>query len=188
MRKMKCTVCEQNLTEDNFAPSHRCREQSRCRDCLNKIKRERYRSNEEKRQYHREYYQKNKHRLLPRVKQYKKENWEKIRSDPRRKVRKSQAKRIKKALERAGSEKKLSTLKYVGCNANELKEHIEGQFKEGMSWDNYGLYGWHIDHIVPLAQFDLLDLEEQKKAFHYTNLQPLWAEENLKKGGGYWAD
>jgi len=49
-----------------------------------------------------------------------------------------------------------------------------------MSWDNYGF--WHVDHIKPLAFFDLTNPEELKKVCHYTNLQPLWAEENLKKG------
>ena len=63
----------------------------------------------------------------------------------------------------------------------ELKEHLEKQFKEGMSWENYGFYGWHIDHILPLSSFDLTKAEEQKKAFHYTNLQPLSAKENLQK-------
>jgi len=57
------------------------------------------------------------------------------------------------------------------------------QFKPGMTWDNYGYYGWHIDHKVPCSNFDLSKPEEQYKCFHYTNLQPLWAEENLIKGG-----
>jgi hypothetical protein len=51
-----------------------------------------------------------------------------------------------------------------------------------MSWENYGLKGWHIDHIKPLEKFNLLDLEQLKRACHYTNLQPLWAEDNLSKG------
>ena len=62
--------------------------------------------------------------------------------------------------------------------------HLEAQFKPGMTWDNYGLKGWHVDHIRPCASFDLRDPEQQRRCFHYTNLQPLWAEENLKKGSG----
>jgi desulfoferrodoxin (superoxide reductase-like protein) len=58
---------------------------------------------------------------------------------------------------------------------------LEKQFKLGMNWDNYGRSGWHIDHIKPCASFDLTKKEEQLKCFHYTNLQPLWARENLIK-------
>lgn len=74
----------------------------------------------------------------------------------------------------------------VGCSLLELQKHLESQFKEGMSWENYGFYGWHIDHIRPCASFNLADLKEQKLCFHYTNLQPLWWEENLSKGDNYY--
>ena len=62
-----------------------------------------------------------------------------------------------------------------------LKQHLESQFKDGMSWNNHGVKGWHIDHIKPCASFDLTDPEEQKKCFHFSNLQPLWWIDNLKK-------
>ena len=55
------------------------------------------------------------------------------------------------------------------------------RFKEGMSWRNYGFYGWHIDHIKPVSKFNLLDQKQQKKCFNYKNLQPLWAKENFLK-------
>lgn len=74
------------------------------------------------------------------------------------------------------------TEKLIGITIKELKLYIEKQFKDDMTWDNYGFYGWHIDHIIPLSSFDLTKAEEQKKAFHYTNLQPLWAKENMQKG------
>ena len=73
------------------------------------------------------------------------------------------------------------TEKLIGITIKELKTYLEGQFKSGMTWKNYGFYGWHLDHIRPLSSFDLTDKEQQLKAFHYTNLQPLWAKENLHK-------
>lgn len=72
--------------------------------------------------------------------------------------------------------------KSIGCSASTLREYLESKFKPGMSWENYGFYGWHIDHIKPLSSFNLLDPLEYRKACHYTNLQPLWALDNLKKG------
>lgn len=74
-----------------------------------------------------------------------------------------------------------STIKLVGCTWEELRAHIESQFTEGMTWDNYGKQGWHLDHIVGCANFDLSDPEQQKICFHYTNLQPLWWYDNLLK-------
>lgn len=80
-----------------------------------------------------------------------------------------------------GKSKSERTLKLVGCGIEELKSHLQSQFKEGMNWDNYGMYGWHIDHIRPCSSFELSKEEEQRKCFHYSNLQPLWAEENWIK-------
>jgi len=72
-----------------------------------------------------------------------------------------------------------STRKIIGCSFDELKLHLEKQFLENMSWENYGIYGWHIDHIIPLSSAQTK--EELIKLNHYTNLQPLWAEDNLRK-------
>lgn len=77
------------------------------------------------------------------------------------------------------------TLNILGCSISFLIEHLEKQFKEGMTWQNYGRYGWHIDHIRPCSSFDLSLPEEQQKCFHYSNLQPLWAKDNLEKGCKY---
>ena len=70
----------------------------------------------------------------------------------------------------------------LGCTLEELKTHLENQFEEGMTWDNWKPDGWHIDHIKPLNKFDLTDPVQFKEAVHYTNLQPLWWNENLEKG------
>ena len=64
---------------------------------------------------------------------------------------------------------------------NKLKQYLEPQFKPEMNWNNHGEI-WEIDHIKPCSSFDLTDTEQQKQCFHYTNLQPLWAEDNLRKG------
>ena len=77
--------------------------------------------------------------------------------------------------------KNLSSLSIVGCDNWEiLKNYIESMFIEGMTWENYGPNGWHVDHIIPL--FTAKTEEDIFKLCHYTNLQPLWAEDNLKKG------
>lgn len=70
----------------------------------------------------------------------------------------------------------------LGCSMDELKQHLEAQFVDGMNWENWSRDGWHIDHIVPLASFDLTDRDQFLKATHFTNLQPLWAKENISKG------
>lgn len=81
-----------------------------------------------------------------------------------------------------------SAIKDLGCSIDELKQHLEKQFyphpdtDEAMTWENYGLYGWHIDHVEPLDSFELTNREQFLKACHYTNLQPLWAIHNLSKG------
>ena len=76
----------------------------------------------------------------------------------------------------------LSTLQLLGCSLSEFKNHLEANFTEDMSWDNYGYRGWHIDHIKPIASFDLTIPEQVRECFHYSNLQPLWAIDNLRKG------
>lgn len=86
-----------------------------------------------------------------------------------------------------GKIKSGSSVQDLGCSVKELKQHLESQFYshpetgETMTWDNYSLKGWHIDHVKPLASFDLSNREQFLKVCHYTNLQSLWAEENLRK-------
>jgi hypothetical protein len=91
----------------------------------------------------------------------------------------------KKHQEKSRSSKAYKSQELLGASWVVCKEWIEKQFKPGMSWNNYGLHGWHIDHIRPCASFDLTDPIQQKQCFHYTNLQPLWASENLSKGAKY---
>jgi len=79
-----------------------------------------------------------------------------------------------------GKKKSKSALKLLGCSTEECWKYLESKFKIGMNRENHGK--WHIDHIKPIAGFNLLEFKQQEKCFHYTNLQPLWAIDNLKKG------
>ncbi len=72
-----------------------------------------------------------------------------------------------------------SAIKNLGCDISELLAHLESKFTNGMNWDNYGK--WHIDHIKPLSSFDLTNQEELIEACHYSNLQPLWGADNIRK-------
>jgi hypothetical protein len=73
----------------------------------------------------------------------------------------------------------------LGCTPDELMNYLEDRFVGGMTWENYGLKGWHIDHIRPCSSFDLTKEDQQRECFHFTNLQPLWAKDNLRKSGSY---
>jgi len=74
------------------------------------------------------------------------------------------------------------TFVYLGCTGPELKEWLESQFIEGMSWDNRGIDGWHIDHYVPICYFDMSKEEDRFICWNYRNLRPLWGKENVDKG------
>jgi hypothetical protein len=75
-----------------------------------------------------------------------------------------------------------SAVRDLGCSIQHLKLHLELFFDKGMTWDNYGHSGWHIDHIKPLSSFDLTDRKQFLEANNYKNLQPLWSKDNYSKG------
>jgi len=107
-----------------------------------------------------------------------KKSAEQYRNDPIYRLKQLLRKRLRDILRSKQIDKKVHTLDILGCSPLYLKEHLECQFKEGMSWDNQGK--WHIDHIIPLSSGNTE--EEIIKLCHYTNLQPLWAIDNMKKG------
>jgi hypothetical protein len=103
--------------------------------------------------------------------------------DPEYKLKHILRVRIQKAIKL--NCKKTSSTELLGCNLSEYRLYLESKFTEGMNWDNYGRKGWHIDHIIPCASFNLSDYNQQKQCFHYTNTQPLWWWDNLKKSAKY---
>lgn len=88
---------------------------------------------------------------------------------------------IVQRLKRQNSKKQSRFTALCGATVEVIRMHLESRFTDGMTWDNYGLKGWHIDHIKPVSCFDLADPEQQKACFHYTNLQPLWWYDNRDK-------
>ena len=89
--------------------------------------------------------------------------------------------RIRDALRRKGVVKSSTSLKYLGCSTAHLREHLGSRFTGGMSWSNYGVLGWHVDHIIPCAAFDLAREDHQMICFNYRNLRPLWWRDNVDK-------
>lgn len=74
-----------------------------------------------------------------------------------------------------------SAVRDLGCSIAELKLYLESKFQAGMTWENHGRKGWHIDHVIPLSKFNLSNREDLLKACHYSNLQPMWAIDNIRK-------
>jgi len=123
------------------------------------------------------WYKNNKHKIASyAIKRYH----QKLKCDVQYTIKQRLSGQIYKAVKRGGGVKSAKTRALCGCSIPELMLHLQSRFKEGMHWNNYGK--WHIDHIRPCASFDLTDPEQQRQCFHYTNLQPLWARDNILKG------
>ena len=137
----------------------------------------------------RAYYKANSIKLINKDKEFYKENKKEILTydkvyckkrrhlDPKFRLVKNLRSRLSNILR--NKLKSGSAIQDLGCSVEELKKYLEARFESGMTWDNYGK--WHIDHIVPLSSFDLSNREALLKACHYTNLQPLWAIDNIRK-------
>lgn len=149
-----------------------------CKLCTNKIGREKRESNRE--EYNRkkrdEWAKNSEKRNAARRKNLQKRRDE----DPQYRMKMALHVRLYDAVKHQKGTKSAKTLEMLGCTVEQLQTFLEAEFTEGMTWDNYG--EWHIDHILPCASFNLEDPEEQKKCFHWTNLQPLWATDNIRKG------
>lgn len=158
------SFCKEKRSPDGLCAS--------CKSCHNKINKlyqksdlgketlKLYRKTNNSKRYHREYKRKR-------------------REDPEYKI--AELLRVRTWIAVSGRERIGSAIRDLGCTVSELKTHLEKQFKPGMTWKNHSVHGWHVDHIKSLSLFDLTDRNQFLQACHYTNLQPMWARENLIK-------
>lgn len=137
---------------------------------------------EERKLYMAQYKESNKAELSLKRKDYNSKNKKraseyvkhKRKTNPSFKITCALRRRLQKTIKSKNGHKNIKTMDLIGCTSDELKIYLESKFLPTMTWNNYGEY-WHIDHIIPCSSFDLIDEEQQKKCFHYTNLQPLFA-------------
>jgi hypothetical protein len=197
MNTKKCPKCDliKDISDFNKNKNTKDGLQTYCTVCRKLL----YQKNKEqyKKQYSL-YYIENRKKILERVKTWGEKNEDKVKHYKKKYVENNRTKINENIVQRKKNEPLLKlkmhfrskinkiltnkiekTFELIGCTPNELKEHLEKQFKDGMSWDNHGLFGWHIDHIIPISSAKNDD--EMKKLCHFTNLQPLWAKENIQK-------
>lgn len=134
------------------------------------------RSIEDRRAYDKQKYERNKSKIIDGVVRRQRERYA---TDCDYACYISLRSRMRYALRARNASKSSRTISLIGCSPKQLAEHIESQFCDGMSWENRSM--WHVDHIIPVSAFDLSTEEGQHAAFHYTNLRPLWAQENQQK-------
>ena len=184
----QCTKCNETkeLTEFYKRKSHKDGLTYWCKGCF---RARQLAKSDDIRKYDKAYRQKNAKKIARRMKSYQAENRQartayqieynqrRVAVDREYRLICRMRSRMRNALN--GTLKHSPTLELLGCTVEHFRFHLEQQFTEGMTWDNYG--EWHMDHIQPCASFDQTDPEQQKICWHYTNYQPLWAEDNLRK-------
>ena len=178
MTKTKqCSKCKEPKEYTEYIQNARYKDgyTNICKSCTS-LYRKQYNidKKEARAEYTKRYYAKNARRILDRNKRNQKAR---LATDPLYRAVENMRSRIYNVLK--GTSKYAPTLELLGCTPEHFRFHIEQQFTDGMTWDNYG--EWHLDHIQPCASFDQTDPEQQKQCWHYTNYQPLWAEDNMKK-------
>jgi hypothetical protein len=176
--KKVCPKCglEKDLSEFSKNKASKDGLMWRCKECHSQYNSQHYKDNKEDRlEYQNQYFQDNKEVIYQHINQRR-------HTDENFRIAQCLHNRIYTALKSQNVKKKEKMRDLVGCNGDELFLYFEvnQMYQPGMTRQNYGK--WHIDHIRPCASFDLRNVEEQKKCFNYTNLQPLWAADNFSKG------
>jgi len=189
--KRQCTIC-QNIfpaTTEYFHKSNtsKCGLHSRCKSCKKLLETERRKKNPEKALLKDKFFrEKYKDKRVSYIKDYAQKNKKRLNEKRRKRYHNDPKYKMKQILRRRFYDvviNKYQSSMEFGCSIEELCLYIESKFSDGMTWENHG--EWHIDHIKPCCAFDLTDPEQQRECFHYSNLQPLWAVDNLKKNGKY---
>jgi len=189
----KCSTCKIEKSLDDFydRKDRKDRKGTQCKICCRKIETKRRNDDIEKhKKYMKEYYLKNIERQKEKKREWRLKNKERRnknellrkKNDPNYKLACDLRSSLLIRLRHFKAKKTISAIKLLGCTTDFFIEYIKSKFQEGMTWENHGRHGWHLDHIIPCKFFDLTKEEEQKKCFHYSNFQPLWAGENLSKG------
>lgn len=186
--KRKCSYCGQYFTLDKFNKNCGVNDglSSSCRDCEHII-------TAKYRDLHREEIRKRQNASGPKKwAMFKEKHKEEIEQKKKERELINQGKRVLAKIARSIRARirdnvirksEGSSIRLLGCSIAFFRDYIESKFEEGMSWDNYSYYGWHLDHIVPCVMFDMSNDDNIKKCFHYTNYQPLWRRDNQSKGG-----
>ena len=175
MEKKVCSKCkeEKEVCEFNINKSRRSGYRTECRECTKLITKIYKEKNKLKIK------ESNKKFITDNPDYHNKYRRDKFKNDTQYRLLCYVRNRIKKYLKTKNLLKNNKTIDIIGCTPQQLKFHIESQFLENMSWDNHSLFGWHIDHKIPLSSAKTE--EEIYQLCHYTNLQPLWSEDNLRK-------
>jgi len=179
----KCTKCgeEKPATAEYFNRDGQMKRglRSECKSCCQKYcKKYREENPEKKRESQNKYYAKNREKIRVDHKKYMRQR---VKQDPIFRLLHNMRTGLWSCL--SGKQKNSRTMQYVGMTPDELMDYLEGRFTGGMTRDNYGK--WHVDHIRPISSFDFAGPDIEGKlhmAWNYTNLQPLWAADNMSKG------
>lgn len=183
VNKKTCVYCKEERDTSFFTPCKTSRDgfRAKCKTCRNNsIDKKTYLEKAIK------YYWENREKKIEYSKKYRIENNDKYneyrrnlyKTSPTYKAACSVRSRLRKMLKIKGFDKSLETHETIGCSYIFLVDYLQSKFIDGMNWDNYG--EWHIDHIIPLSSANTE--KELISLSHYTNLQPLWAKDNLEKG------